>query len=354
MSGPYGVVASLDTLLGLATQLAWLVFAIYVVSTFFTTLRRQGIRYASLRLLSSRVLWPLLLVVGISLLSAALVFVYPHQGAVVVSLLSPGGIRSQPLRAGLHWIFPLLEHGVRYPISWQTYTMSQTPEEGAKLGNDSIRARTSDGQEVRLSCSVIFRLDFAQLVAVHIDWQDRYTEDLVRPVIRSVVRTQVSQFTVRQVNSSARQELEATLDNLLRQALEGKGLLLDRFLLRDVTFTTEYAEAVELKQVALEGEEAKAHEAQQLRNLAAGRADAIKVEAQAQAEAVKVIAEALKHNPAVLTYRYIDKLSPNIRVMLVPTNTPLILPLPQLEERDGAEAQELVLPSMPTPSTPVP
>ena len=63
---------------------------------------------------------------------------------------------------------------------------------------------------------------------------------------------------------------------------------------------------------------------------AEGQAQAIALEAQAQAEALKLIAEALAQNPDLLTYEYIDKLSPNIRAMLVPNNAPLILPLQDL------------------------
>jgi regulator of protease activity HflC (stomatin/prohibitin superfamily) len=163
--------------------------------------------------------------------------------------------------------------------------------------------------------------------------------------VRSVVRTQVSQFTVREVNSSARRDLEALLDRLLREQFSEKGMLLDKFLLRDITFTPEYAAAIEHKQVALEGEEQKRHEAQQLRNYAEGKADAIQIEAEAQAAALKMLAEALKQDPNLITYEYVQKLSPNIRAMLVPNNAPLILPLPEL---DVMQQPTLTLPVTPT------
>ncbi len=357
MTAKYGVVTSLDSMLNLTAQIAVLLLVIYVIILFVVTLQSLGLREAILRLFSFRVLVPLMVVIGIGLLSAALVFVYPQQAAVVVSVISPGGIRPQPLRAGLHLIFPFLEREVRYPIYWENYTMSHAPGEGANLGNDSIRARTSDGQEVSLSCSVIFRLDAEQLVTVHIEWQNRYIQDLVRPVTRGLVRREVSRYTVREVNSSVRRNLEATLDQLLREQLADKGFILDQFLLRDVTFTDEYAVAVELKQVALEGEEQKAHEAEQIRNLAKGQADAVRITAQAQARAVELIAAALQQNRDVLTFRYIDKLSPNIRVMLVPTDTPLILPLPELLDQKAKATQEVSIPgltSIPTTSTQVP
>ena len=343
---------NLDQLLQTVANIGWIFFAIFAIAVFVRTLLRRGPAMAILQLLSVRILLPLFLVICLTLLSAALVFVPPTDVAVVVSLISPGGVRPEPLRAGLHFIIPVLESDVLYPIYWQTYTMSNKIDEGAKVGDDSIRARTSDGQEVRLDSSVIFRLDLEQAVTIHVDWQERYIEDFIRPVIRGYVRTQVSQFTVKEVNSSARRDLEVTLGRLLSEAFASKGIIMDQFLLRDITFSNEYAHAIEEKQVALENQEKAEHEAQEMRNLAEGERDklktvaegqkeqtilaaegqaqAITLEAQAQAEALKLIAEALAQNPDLLTYEYIDKLSPNIRAMLVPNNAPLILPLQDL------------------------
>jgi regulator of protease activity HflC (stomatin/prohibitin superfamily) len=327
-------------------------FAIYTLAFFVVTVRQYGLSLALIRLFSFRVMLPLLAAIGVTLVSMAIVFVEPTQVAVIVSVVSPGGIRPQPLTSGLHWIIPVLEREEIYPVVWQTYTMAGKPNEGAKAGDDSIRARTSDGQEVRLDCSVIFRINPNRAVVLHADWQTRYIDDFVRPTVRSVVRTQVSQFTVREVNSSSRKDLEALLDRLLRDEFAEKGLLLDNFLLRDMTFTPEYAASIEHKQIALEGEEQTKHEAQQMRNLAAGKADAIKIEAQAQSEALKLIAEALKEEPQLVTYQYVEKLSPNIRAMLVPSNNPLILPLPDLLAEQPLTTTQSTTISVPVMATP--
>lgn len=345
---------NLDQLLNTLSLIAWIFTAIFTIVVFVRSFFDDGLTIALLRLFSLRVMVPILLAVLISLLSAAVVFVQPTDVGVVISLVSPGGIRPQPLRSGLHVIIPVLENEVSYPISWQTYTMSGKPTEGQKTGDDSIRARTSDGQEVRLDSSIIFRISQDRVVTLHIDWQSRYIDDFVRPVVRGVVRTQVSQFTVQEVNSSARRDLEITLERLLRNEFAAKGLIVDQFLVRDITFTDEYAAAIELKQVALEDEERTLHQAQQMRNLAEGRRDQLKTEASgeaeatllkadAQAKALKLISESLNGDPKLLTYEYISKLSPNIRVMLVPNNSPLMLPLPDLEQLDATIAPTTTL-----------
>ncbi|MDX1605878.1 MAG: hypothetical protein R3202_06770, partial [Candidatus Competibacterales bacterium] len=110
---------------------------------------------------------------------------------------------------------------------------------------------------------------------------------------------------------------------------------------------------VEQKQVALEREQQKIYEARQIENLAQGEARRIRLLAEAEAEAVKVraraaaearlvraeaeaealnlVASALKNRDNLLAYRYIEKLSPNVRAVVLPDGLPLIFPLPDLD-----------------------
>jgi regulator of protease activity HflC (stomatin/prohibitin superfamily) len=356
---------NIDLLLQWLSILGWALFIVAAAFLFWTTLRRQGLKPAIDKLFSARLLPLLLIALVLSVLGASVVFIQPQEVGIVISLVAPEGVRDQPLRSGLHLIVPFAEQVVRYTISWQTYTMSGKPGEGAKKGDDSIVARTSDGQEVSMDCSVIFRIDPEQALRVQIDWQDRYVEDFVRPVVRGVIRTEVSGFTVDEVNSSKRKDLEANLDLLLSQKFADKGLILDQFILRNIAFSPEYAASVEQKQVALQGAIQKEYEANQIRKLAAGQADAVKIKAQADADArviqakaeaaaLKLIADILAQNSDLLTYRYIDKLSPSIKVMLVPNNSPLILPLPTMEAEEGGTITSTLATTETFSTTPLP
>ena len=53
--------------------------------------------------------------------------------------------------------------------------MSIAPNEGQVQGDDSIAARTADGQEVLIDFSVIYSVDPNQVIQLHIEWQDRYS-----------------------------------------------------------------------------------------------------------------------------------------------------------------------------------
>jgi prohibitin 2 len=342
----------LDDLLNFLTIIAWILFGLLVVFITLRAFRDGGPREAYKTLGSKRIIMSFILALTITLISAALVFIEPQQVGVVVSVLSRDGYREQPFRSGLHWIVPLAERVNIYPIYWQTYTMSNDPLEGEKIGDDSIAARTSDGQSVFLDTSVIYRIDSNEVIRIHIDWQDRYIEQFVRPILRGIVRTEVSQFTADEVNSSKRKILEANLDELVRNAFGDKGFILDRFLLRNIAFSQEYAKAIELKQVAEQEQTQREYEAEQMRKLAEGvsdkyaieakgKAEAITLEGKAQAdviilkgkadaEALRLINEVIKKNPDMITFRYVDKLGQAMKAMLVPSDNPFLLPMPDI------------------------
>jgi len=284
----------------------------------------------------------------LSTVSAGLVFVQPQERGVVISAIAPDGYRKDVMQPGLRWVIPYAENVKTYSISKETYTMSIAHLEGEVQGDDSIAARTADGQEVYIDASIIFSLNPAEVLNVHIVWQDRYVEGLVRPTVRGVIRDAVSQFRVNEVYSTKRDELKLQMEDEMRIAMERNGLILSDFVLRNITFTPEYAASIEQKQIAeqlaQQAEyivEQRRQEAEQARQVAEGtkdaailaaegRAESVVIEAKAEAEALQLIAEVLATNPQLLNYRYIEKLAPGIDVMLVPNDNPYILPLPDI------------------------
>jgi len=284
----------------------------------------------------------------LSIVSAGLVFIQPEERGVVISAIQSGGYRPEPLQPGLRWIIPFFESVITYPISRQTYTMSIAPNEGEIQGDDSITARTSDGQEIFVDASAIYAIDPNKVVQVHIDWQDRYADELVRPLARGIIRDVVSQYQVEQVVTSKRVEMIEQISADMNQRLEANGLKLVEFILRNITFSPEYAASVEQKQVAeQQAQQAKfvveqrRQEAEQARQVAQGQADAVVINAQgsadarliqadAEAKALEMIAAALNKNENMLLYQYINRLAPNIQVMLVPNENPYLLTLPAL------------------------
>ncbi|MHB8113076.1 MAG: prohibitin family protein [Bellilinea sp.] len=327
---------------GIAT-LAWLAFVGVLVLAVVRAGRNRPIKNATVTIVVS-----LVVAVLFTFVAAGTVFIEPQERGVVISAISPQGYREEALEPGLRWIIPFAERVERYPISRQTYTMSIAPIEGQISGDDSIAARTADGPEIYVDASIIFQIDPNQVVNVHIRWQDRYTNELVRAQARGIIRDAVSQYGVEEVYSTHRLDMTKNVTEQLITKFNENGLQLVDFVLRNITFSPEYAASIEQKQIAEQlAQQAKfvveqrRQEAEQARQVAQGRADAAVIdakgvaeariiEAEAEAKALAVISAIIRDNPDMLTYQYITKLSPSIQTLLLPSNSPFLFPIPEL------------------------
>jgi len=323
---------------GVAT-IAWVGFIALLAMTFIRSTHGQPTRGLNTIIVILLVVALLLTTVGVSV-----VFLQADQYGVVISAFQPNGYRIKPLSPGLHFVIPFLESVVPYSVARKTYTMSGTTGEGQVAGDDSIEARTKDGQQVYIDASVIYTIDPAQLINLHIRWQGRYEDNVVRPVVRAAIRDAVSQYGVEEIVSTKRTELEKVISDTIEKGLSDNSLILSDFLLRNIRFSDQYAQAVEQKQIAeqqaLQAKlvvEQKKQEAEQARQVAQGQADAAVIaakgaadarliQAQAEAESNKVITQSI--TPSLTQYLYVTKLAPTVQTIFIPSGNQFILPLP--------------------------
>ncbi len=286
-------------------------------------------------------------VVGIlfSVVSQGIMIVEPQQVAVVVNTLN-GELDPNPRRGGTHIIVPVVQQAFTYPVAQQSVTMDE-----AAGGEGPIVARTSDGQEVRLDVSVLYSVDPANVNTLHLRWgQERYGREFVVPQTRGIVRDAVSGFEAADIYAGGRETLTSNAADRLRTRLAAEGLTMSDLIIRDITFSVQYAEAIEQAQVAAqEGERARLvvqqrqQEAEQARAVAAGERDAaiaraegeaqaIVLRAEAEAQALQLVAEVLAANPNLIQYQYVQNLSDNVQLMLVPSNSPFLFDFQSLTE----------------------
>lgn len=325
---------------GLAT-LAWLAAIGALGYTVFTAARGRGTGQG-ITVIVVAVVAALALTIG----AAGIVFIEPSERGVVISPYDQRGYKDVALTPGLRWIIPG-ERVQTYSIAKQTYTMSSTTGEGQISGDDSIQVRTKDGQQVQIDASVIYGINPDEVIRLHITWQNRYQDDLVRTQSRGIIRDVASQYGVEEIVSTKRAELEQNVTEALTAVFAANSLTLDDFIVRNIRFSDEYAAAVEQKQIAEQQAqqaafvvEQRRQEAEQARQVAQGQADAAVIaaeaeakarliQAEAEAKALELISAALKDNPDLLQYRYIEKLAPNVEVIYLPSGQSYLVPLPQ-------------------------
>lgn len=333
---------NISSLLSIVSFLAWVGFFSMVGFVLYRSSRNQpstGFRSIAVGLLIAAVL--------LSTLGAGLVFIEPDELAIVVTVLGQGGIRPDPLQAGLHWIIPFAERVERYPVLNQTYTMSSSADEGQYAADDSIQVRTKDGQQVYIDASVIYAVDPRKAVDLYRTWRFNYEDGLVRPQARGVIRDVASQYGVEEIVSSKRAVMEMLITEALEKIFLENNLVLRDFVLRNIRFSDEYAAAVEQKQIAEQQAqqaafvvEQKKQEAEQARQVAQGQADAAVIAAKGQAEAVLIQAQAEAEanrllaasiTPELVQYQYVLKLAPGVDTIFIPSGNQFILPLPNTQ-----------------------
>lgn len=282
--------------------------------------------------------------------SSGIVQVESNEVAVVFQPLggdpSNGRLSNEPLGPGLHIVIPYLNVPTVYSTRLQTYTMSGVSAEGALSGDDAIKARTKDGQQVDLDVSVLYGVSPQNVNTLHRKWQGRFQDEFVRPTSREAVREVVSGYGVEEIYGEKRGELKNKLIDSLKSKFESNGLTLNDVLVRNITFSPEYIKAIEQKQVAVQDAERAKQEADRLRTQAQGQADAavlaakgesdslaarvkgeaeaIRLRAQAEADALGYINAQLQSNPLLLQYTYVQKLSDKVSLMLIPSNSPFL------------------------------
>lgn len=299
-----------------------------------------------------------------SVLGQGILIIQPTEVAVIVNTVS-GEIDDNPRRGGTSIIVPIIQQPFIYPISQQSVTMDEQAG-----GEGPVIARTSDGQEVRMDVSVIYSVSPEDADVLHRAWQGRYQEGLVVPVARGVVRDAVSAFEAGEIYAGGRESLSTDAFNRLTTRLQRDGLLVSDLIVRDITFSEQYAQAIEQAQVAAqEAERARLQvqqreaEAQQLvasangeRDAAIARAEGVAqstiLQAQAEAEGLRLVSEQIAANPLLIQYEYVRNLSDNVSIALVPSNSPFLFDFQSIANGVGAVPPPATQPeATPTPGS---
>lgn len=280
--------------------------------------------------------------VVLSVVAQGIIVVAPQERAVVFQTLS--GELGTPRGPGTHIIIPVIQDATSYDIGQQEYTMAGSREEGNRLGDDAVEARTLDGQIVLIDITVIYSVDTdpEALNELHIRWRNGYEDNFVRPTVRGIAREVVAGFEAEDIYGERRADMENEMQNRVSERFLEESLLLNDLLVRNIQFSDEFTNSIEQAQIAAQQAERarlqvlqRQREAEQAVAVAEGERDAevtraegsaqaTILQAQAQAEALRLVSEQIAANPLLIQYEYVTRLSENVNIALVPSNSPFL------------------------------
>jgi regulator of protease activity HflC (stomatin/prohibitin superfamily) len=260
---------------------------------------------------AARRLWPVALAVFVIALVARPYVIVPAGHRVVLFNLRRGVLPTQ-LGEGFHFITPFADRTELYDVRRQTYSVSRTSWEGEVRGDDSMRALTSDGQEVSVELSLRFHLDPTRVWKLHKEIGRDYASKIIRPEIRSLTRIAIAEYPAAKVYSSERRAIQTAIEDRLREKLARNYILVDEVLLRDVRFSDAFQNAIVAKQIAQQNAqrmkyvlEKEQREKERRIILASGEAQAIRLKGRAIAASTRLV-----------SYEYVQKIAPNIRTIV--------------------------------------
>jgi regulator of protease activity HflC (stomatin/prohibitin superfamily) len=245
--------------------------------------------------------------------SRPLMVVPAGHRAVVFNVFT--GVEQRVLGEGLHLLLPLVQYPVLYSVQTQAYTMSSTKEDKLDTDPDPLAALTKDGQPVNLDLTLTFHPDQAKLPRIYQHFGDEraVVQNVVRPDVRALARMVVARYTVTDIYGARRSELEAEITGRLRKAFERNDLVLESVLLRNLSFSTAFQQAIERKQVAQQNVEKMEYVLKQART---DKERAV-VEARGQADAIRLVAASLSRNPQLVQYEYVKRLNPQAQSVVL-------------------------------------
>ena len=252
----------------------------------------------------------------VALLSESFTIIEPGYVGVPVTF---GNVGSQSLSAGMHPIFFLTDV---YKMSIQTkdYTMSSVRNEGNKNGDDAVATLSRDQLILKFDVSVWYHLDPSQANNVYSNIGLNYEEVIVRPAIRTALVNAATKFDASDVMSLQRDAYTKKVTDLLLQELNGKGVILDNVLIRNVEPPITVSDAIAAKLKASQEAQQMEYTIQKAQKEAQRKA----IEAGGISNAQKIIGNGLTQS--YLQWYYITQLK---EVVNSPNNSTIILPFDQ-------------------------
>jgi regulator of protease activity HflC (stomatin/prohibitin superfamily) len=199
-----------------------------------------------------------------------------------------GKVQADVLSSGLHFINPLVDV-IKLDVKTQNYTMSGVQDEGHRTGDDAIRVLTSDGLEVTIDLSVLYRVIPADAPKLLSETGDNYEDKIVRPITRTRIRDNAVYYEAVALYSTKRDEFQQRIFKTIEDDFRKRGLLLENLLVRNITLPQSVKSAIELKINA----EQEAQKMQFVLQKEKQEAERKRVEAQGIADYQRIISESL-------------------------------------------------------------
>ncbi|MBK6485072.1 MAG: prohibitin family protein [Chitinophagales bacterium] len=187
-------------------------------------------------------------VVGVVMLLVGLAsscIVQIEAGQVGVPTLF-GKVSGRILNSGLNFVNPFVVVK-KFDIRTQNYTMAGQYDEGDRQGEDAMRVLTSDGLELMLDVSVLYRVVPTEAPKILSTIGENYEDVIVRPIARTKIRDNATSYTAIDLYSIKREEYQQKVFSNIEKEFRARGMELEQLLVRNITLPESVKTSIESK-----------------------------------------------------------------------------------------------------------
>jgi regulator of protease activity HflC (stomatin/prohibitin superfamily) len=253
-----------------------------------------------------------IVVLILGLISASFKIIEPGEAGVQTLF---GRVQGDVLESGPHFINPLV-NVTTFSVRTQNYTMSAKSNEGQVEGDDAIRVLSSDGLEVTIDLSVLYRVVPSKAPYILQNIGPDYEDKIVRPITRTAIRDNAVNYAAVDLYSDKRQEFQFKINKTISESFSKNGLEVQQILVRNISLPESVRQSIESKIQA----EQDAQKMQFVLQKERQEADRKRVEAQGIADYQKIISSGLTQQQleyqSILAQKEIAT-SPNTKVIII-------------------------------------
>jgi len=189
-----------------------------------------------------------------------------------------GGVSDEILQPKTHVVSRWTTDIIKYDASSQVFVMNDKgnlDESGVGRTKDAYLVQSAEGQDMKISLNLRWRLDPAKLVSIHKTVRQNMEEKIIRPVVMRVVKDEATRKrAIDAYSGEGLVELQSNIQNALSGSGEGKelserGIIVENFVIEHIELDPKYIEEIKGKQIATQktlraAEEQKAADAEAL------------------------------------------------------------------------------------------
>ena len=195
-----------------------------------------------------RVAGRLVALAWLALLPALSLVVVP-SGMAGVRVSQISGTLGGTLYPGVHFVAPLVQHVELFNVRDQIFsTDASEPAKEARAQATAapvLEVYSKEGLPVGLGVSVRYQLDPRKLPGIESSLPLPVETELMPPIVANAFRQTISNYMVRDVFSTKREEVRRLAAESITPRLAADGIIVKEVMMRDLVLPPEYAKALE-------------------------------------------------------------------------------------------------------------